>query len=188
MRVFLPATLTMLAELTETGEFRAIGGTAFALTPALRESFSSGDDEELTEVAMRDAARASLRLLAGEAPEHGDTDADAELAADASVTTPGDTPRLPPRRVVIAADVDDVTLRPDLDNSVVKIAGPVPVAAVASVLVDGPDVEDAVRTAVVVIDAADLGDEDAELALGDLEDHDLAWYATQEIPFLLDLL
>ena len=37
-------------------------------------------------------------------------------------------------------------------------------------------------------DAADLGDPDAEFALGDAEDHDMAWYATQEIPFLLELL
>jgi hypothetical protein len=39
-----------------------------------------------------------------------------------------------------------------------------------------------------VIDAADLGDADAEFTLGDAEDHEMAWYATQEIPFLLDLL
>ena len=38
------------------------------------------------------------------------------------------------------------------------------------------------------IDEADLGDEDAELTVGDAQDHDLAWYGTQELPFLLDLL
>ena len=42
--------------------------------------------------------------------------------------------------------------------------------------------------AIEAIDAADLGDEDAELAVGDAQDHDLAWYATQELPFLLELL
>ena len=30
---------------------------------------------------------------------------------------------------------------------------------------------------------ADLGDEDAEFTVGDAQDHDLAWYATQELPF-----
>ncbi|MFW0792242.1 hypothetical protein AAFP30_00370 [Gordonia sp. CPCC 205515] len=188
MRVYLPATLAMLAELTETGEFRAIGGTGFALTPALRESFTSGDDEELSEVAMREAARASLRLLAGEAPEAGDTEADAELAADEAATKPGDTPKLPPRRVVVAADVDKVGLHPELDDAVVKISGPVPLRDIASVHVDVAEAEDKVRAAVVVIDAADLGNEDAELAVGDIEDFDLAWYATQELPFLLELL
>lgn len=79
-------------------------------------------------------------------------------------------------------------LRPDLDAAVVNVPGPVPLSAIASVHVDGSDAEDAVRTAVIVVDAADLGDEDAELAVGDVEDFDLAWYATQELPFLLELL
>jgi hypothetical protein len=188
MRVYLPATLAMLMQLTETGEFRALGGTGFALTPTLRESFRSGDDEELSEVAMREAARASLRLLAGEAPEPGDALADAELVADEATTKPGDTPRLPPRRVVVAADVDTVTLHPELDDAVVRIGGPVPIGDIASVHVDVAEAEDKVRAAVVVIDAADLGDQDAELAVGDVEDFDLAWYATQELPFLLELL
>ncbi|AFA74500.1 hypothetical protein GPOL_c34880 [Gordonia polyisoprenivorans VH2] len=188
MRVYFPATLTMLMELDESGEFRPVGGTGFALTPALRESFLSGDDEELAEVAMREAARASLRLLAGEAPAPGDAHADAELAADAAGTKPGVSPKLPPRRAVVAADVENPTLHPELDDAVVRVAGPIPRSAVASVHVDGADAEAAVRNAVVVIDAADLGDEDAELAVGDVEDHDLGWYATQELPFLLELL
>lgn len=59
---------------------------------------------------------------------------------------------------------------------------------VAAVYVDNSDAEPDVRAAIAVIDAADLGDEDAELTVGDAQDHDLAWYATQELPFLLDLL
>jgi hypothetical protein len=54
--------------------------------------------------------------------------------------------------------------------------------------VDVAEAQDAVRAAVEVVDAADLGDPDAEFVLGDVEDHDMAWYATQEIPFLLELL
>lgn len=175
-------------ELDESGEFRPVGGTGFALTPALRESFRSGDDEELSEIALRDAARASLRLLAGEAPEPGDAVAEADLAADEAETKPALTPKLPPRRVVVAADVESPTLHPELDDAVVRVSGVIGRSAVASVLVDGADAEQAVRHAVVVIDAADLGDEDAELAVGDVEDHDLGWYATQELPFLLELL
>ena len=45
-----------------------------------------------------------------------------------------------------------------------KVAGPIAKSAIASVLVDGADAESAVRNAVVVIDAADMGDLDAELA------------------------
>ncbi|HMS74085.1 DUF6912 family protein [Gordonia sp. (in: high G+C Gram-positive bacteria)] len=179
MRVYLPATLAMLMRLNEVGEFTPIGGTAFALTPALREAYLSGDDEELSEAAMREAARASLRLLAAEADGPGQSDGSGPA---------GERPRFPPRRVVVAADVDEVKPRPDLDAAVVKVPGPVPLSAIASVHVDVSDAEDAVRAAVLVVDAADLGDEDAELAVGDVEDFDLAWYATQELPFLLELL
>ena len=48
--------------------------------------------------------------------------------------------------------------------------------------------EQAVRDAVAVVDAADLGDADAEFTLGEAEDHELLWYAPQEVPFLLELM
>jgi len=59
---------------------------------------------------------------------------------------------------------------------------------VAAVHVDGAEAEDAVRAAVRVIDEADMGEHDAEFVLGEAADHELAWYATQELPFLLELL
>src|SRR6476646_1198341 len=46
----------------------ARSGTAFAVTPTLREAYAEGDDDELAEVAVREAALASLRLLAGDGP------------------------------------------------------------------------------------------------------------------------
>ncbi len=165
MRVYIPATLPMLSELVAQGFLQPRSGTAFALTPALREGYAEGDDDELAEVARGEAARAALRLLAGD---------------DAA----------PPRRAVVVADAprDTVTLRPDLDDAVVRLSGPVDMNQVAAVYVDNAAAEPAVRAAVAVIDDADLGDEDAELTVGDAADHDLAWYATQELPFLLDLL
>jgi hypothetical protein len=173
MRIYLPATLSMLVALNDSGEFRPVGGTAFALTPALREAYLDGDDEELAEAAIREAARASLRLLAAEDDDRSEDD--------------GQT-RLPARRVVVAADIDEVKLRPDLDAAVVKVPPVVDRSAIASVLIDGGDAEDKVIRAVAVVDSADLGDEDSELAVGDVEDFDLGWYATQELPFLLELL
>lgn len=170
MRVYVPATVGMVRDLVANDEVTPVNGTAFALTPALRESYTSGSTEELEYVALLDAARASLRLLA------------AELESGAGESAS------PPRRVVIAADVDDVTLRPELDNAVVRIAGPVTLQAVAAVHVDAAEAESAVLAAMKVIDAADLGDEDAEFALGDAEDHELAWYAPQELAFMLELL
>ena len=112
MRVYVPATWPMLRKLVRTGRLEPIGGTAFALTPALREAYAAGDDEELEYAAMTEAARASLRLLA------------VELGLGEEAT--------PARRVVVAADVDAVTLRPDLDDAVVRVAGAVPMSAVAA--------------------------------------------------------
>lgn len=169
MRVYVPATVAMLRELNSNGELAAISDTAFALTPALRESYASGSAEELEYAAMLEAARASLRLLAAELADH-----DPELVM--------------PRRAVISADLDGVTLRSDLDAAVVRVAGPIQLKVVAAVHLDTADAEPAVRAAADVVDAADLGDPDAEFTLGDAEDHELAWYAAEELPFLLELL
>ena len=61
-------------------------------------------------------------------------------------------------------------------------------AQVASIHVDLEGAESAVEKATSVVDAADMGDPDAEFVLGDAEDHILAWYAVQELPFLLEFL
>ncbi|SBS76668.1 conserved hypothetical protein [uncultured Mycobacterium sp.] len=167
MRVYIPATLAMLQQLVADESLQPLSGTAFAVTPTLRESYAEGDDEELAEVAIGEAALASLRLLAAEAGH-----------ADGG---------LPLRRAVVIADAD-ATVRPDLDDAVVRISGRVNLDQVVAAYVDNADAEPAVKAAIAVVDDADLGDEDAEFVVGDAQDHALAWYATQELPFLLDLL
>jgi hypothetical protein len=174
MRIYIPATLAMLQRLVADGSLRPVNGTAFAVTPRLREAYAEGDDDELGEVALREAALASLRLLANALDEPRES----EAASD----------ELPPRRAVLVADVGDVTLRPDLDDAVVRIGAPVTSDDVVAAFVDNAAAEAQVKAAVAVVDAADLGDEDAELIVGDAQDHDLAWYAVQELPFLLELL
>ena len=164
VRIYIPTTVAGLQRLLADEQIQPLSGTAFALTPALREEYVAGDEEELEYAAMSEAARASLRLLA------------TELGSD---------PDTAPRRAVVAADVDDVTLRPDLDAAVVRVKGPIPMRALAAIHLDVAEAGEAVRRAAEVIDAADLGDEDAELAVGDAEDHDLAWYGVQELPFVL---
>jgi hypothetical protein len=166
VRVYIPVTLAMLQRLVADQSMHALSGTAFAVTPTLRESYAEGDDDELAEVALHEAAMASLRLLAAEDQTTG----------------------LPLRRAVLVAEVDGAKARPDLDDAVVRLAGPIGVADVIAAYVDNAAAEPAVAAAVEVVDLADLGDEDAELTVGDAQDHDLAWYATQELPFLLELL
>ena len=167
--MYIPATLAMLRQLVADGSLWPANGIAFAVTPTLREAYAEGDDDELAEVALREAALASLRLLAAD-----------------------DDDDLPPRRAVLAAEVDlgesGANLRPDLDDAVVKLGAPVPIDRVIAAYVDNSGAEADVTRAIDVIDAADLGDEDAELLVGDALDHDLAWYANQELPFLLELL
>lgn len=155
----------MLQQLVADRVMHARSGTAFAVTHALRESYAEGDDEELAEVARQEAAMASLRLLAGEG-----------------------VGELPPRRAVVEAEVDDATVRPDLDDAVVRLAGPISFDDVIAAYVDNAEAESAVLPAIEAVDEADLGDEDAEFVVGDAQDHDLAWYAPQELPFLLELL
>ena len=165
MRVYIPATLAMLQRLVADRSLHARSGTAFAVTPTLREAYAEGDDDELADVALRDAALASLRLLAGEG-----------------------TSALAPRRAVVVAEVEDATARPDLDDAVVRLSGPIAYDDVIAAYVDNADAEPAVLPAIEAVDAADLGDDDAEFIVGDAQDHDLAWYAPQELPFLLELL
>ncbi|WP_445161669.1 DUF6912 family protein [Mycobacterium sp. Dal123C01] len=173
MQVYIPATVPMLQRLVADGSLRPVNGTAFAVTPTLREAYAQGDDDELADVALREAALASLRLLAAHEAE----------GADGAAR---------PRRAVLAAEVDlgesGATFRPDLDDAVVRLAGPVAIDRVVAAYVDNADAEPAVVNAIEAIDAADLGDEDADLIVGDAQDYDLAWYANQELPFLLDLL
>lgn len=165
----------MLQQLVADGSLHPRSGTAFAVTPTLRESYAEGDDEELAEVAIGEAALASLRLLALDDEAWGAAPADGAL---------------PLRRAVLVADAPDgdAELRPDLDDAVVRVRGPVKLEQVVAAYVDNAEAEPAVKAAIAVVDAADLGDEDAEFVVGDAQDHALAWYATQELPFLLDLL
>src|ERR1700724_111255 len=82
MRVYLAATMPALAAMLAAGEIGPAPLAGYAVTPALREWYASGDLDELEYAAVTVAARASLRLLA---------------AADGA----------PPRRVTLAADVPD---------------------------------------------------------------------------------
>lgn len=162
MRIYLPSTTGGLRELLDDGRLGPAPLTGFAVTPGLREWYVDDDVEELEYAAMSDAARASLRLI------------DAELGSS-------------PRRVVVAADVDDagVEVRDDLDRGVVRTRAAVALAAVASIHVDDADAEPAVRAAARAVIAADLGDARAQDIVDDAEGFELSWYANQEIGEIL---
>jgi hypothetical protein len=198
MRVFLPSTLPALARALQTGQVGQVGQigpadpadldgpaasetgsdaradagsetragpvTGFAVTPALREAYFSGDEEELEYSAMTEAARASLRMLAAD-------------------------PTAPPRRVVLAADIPAGQVRWDTgpgEPARVLVSGAVPIKLLVAAHLDELEAAADVRAAVEALPAADAGDEDAKFAVDGAEGHDLAWYATQELPYLSD--
>jgi hypothetical protein len=174
MRVFLPSTLPALAEALRAGclgpgpgpDPAAGPGTlsGYAVTPALREAYASGDEEELEYSALTEAARASLRMLA-------------------------EDPAAPPRRVVLAADIPADQVKPDAQDSEpgrVMVGAAVPIDRLASAHVDEAEAGDDVRAAAEALPAADAGDEDAKFAVDGAEGHELGWYATQELPYLAD--
>ena len=170
MRVFLPATTTVLRTLVDEGRLTG-PHTAFTVTPQLREFYAlsdaDADVEELEYAALLAAARASLRLL--------DVD-----------------PLAPRRRVVLAADVPATAVRPiddaDTERGAARVEADVRMKDVASAHIDGSDAEEDIRAAVNVVLEADLGSEDAQFVVDQAEGHELAWYATQEIGPALDLL
>ncbi|MGW7076669.1 DUF6912 family protein [Streptomyces sp. NPDC054866] len=165
MRVYVPLTLSRLAEVHKAGELGPGPLTAYAVTPALREWYVSDDIEELEYAALSRAALASLRLIAGD-------------------------PGAARRRVVLAADVADGALEQGVPEGglgigAVRVAGVLGLKKVAAVHVDAGDAEGDVAAAVGVLEAADQGDEDARFTVDGVEDHELLWFATQEIPGLI---
>ncbi|MET9088773.1 hypothetical protein ABZX77_44015 [Streptomyces sp. NPDC004237] len=169
MRVYVPLTLPGLAEAHKTGELGTGPFVAYAVTPALREWYLSDDMEELEYAALNRAALASLRLLAAE-------------------------PGAARRRVVVAVDVPDGTAAADPDRGLdpaalgeVRVTGTVALARAAAVHVDSDDAEEDVTAAAGALAAADGGDDDAQFVVDGAEDHELLWYATQEIPNLMGL-
>jgi len=162
MRVYLPSTLPGLAVILARGEAEPGPLRAFAVTPALRESYASGDEEELEYVAMVAAARESLRMLNADQ-------------------------KAPRRRVVLAADVPDVHVswQPyDDEPAAVLVGAGIPLADIASGHVDELEAVPDVAAAADAIIAADVGDDDASFTVDSAEAHELAWYATQELEYL----
>jgi len=188
VRVFLPSTLVALARASASGEVAVPDGTAFAVTPASVEMHTDGDAEELEMLAAEAAATGSLRLLAAGA-QTAAAQAAAEPAAQAAAQ-PAAGP-VPARRVVIAVDVaeSDVTVPVEWDEDapdLVHLAGPVPMAAVASVLADPPSLTVLVGRALPVADEPppELGalpEGPAWAARDEVEASPLLWFDATEI-------
>jgi hypothetical protein len=163
VRVYLAATLPMLAQARAAGQVEPV--TAHAVTPALREWYVEGDEEELEYVAFTRAAQDALRLLRAD-------------------------PQAPRRRVVISADVPAHSIRPaegELGSSTIQVGSAVSLQDVAAIHVDDAAAVADVAAAVEVVEEAAAGDPDAQFTVDSAEDHDLLWYAPSELADVLDL-
>jgi len=164
MRVFLPSTLPALAQALQAGHLGPGPLPGFAVTPALREAYASGDTEELEYAALTEAARASLRMLAGD-------------------------PGAPARRVVLAAEIPAGQVSWDArdgEPARVAIKQAITLNDLAAAHVDAPEAGTDVRSAAEALPAADAGDEDARFTVDGAEGHELGWYATQELSYLAE--
>jgi hypothetical protein len=163
VRVYVPATLPMLAALRAEGRLGGAPIVAHAVTPALREWYAEGDEEELEYVAFTRAAQGALLLLRHD-------------------------PSAPRRRVVVSADVPSAALVArdvELGSSTVGLPQPVALAEIAAIHVDGADAAEAVAAAADVVEEAAAGDPDAQFTVDGAEDHELEWYAVSELDELL---
>jgi hypothetical protein len=161
MRVYLPATLpTLRVAISEESGRQLAAGPGFAVTPELREWYASGDTEELEYIALSLAAGVSLEFVAAD-------------------------PAAARRRVVVVAEVPDaavtvVSTPIGGQRGRVTLTAPVALRDIAAAHIDGDD-------AVADVTAAAAAPDD-ELAAEEAADHELLWYATQELEGLLDSL
>lgn len=159
VRVYVPATVPLLGLLRESGQLGPGPLIAHAVTPALREWYAEGDEEELEYVAFTRAAQTALQLLRHD-------------------------PKAPRRRVVVSADVPAAALKQqahELGSSLVELVHPLSVKGVAAIHVDSDDAAEAVAAAVEVVEEAMAGDPDAQFTVDGAEDHELEWYAPEEL-------
>jgi hypothetical protein len=157
VRVYIAATVPILSELRKRGEIDA--RDAHAVTPALREWYVEGDEEELEYVAFTRAAQEALRLLRAD-------------------------PSAPRRRVVVSADLPAGQVgrgAQELGSSTVRLTGAVPVTAVAAIHTDAAGAADDIGAAASVVEEALAGDPDAQFVVDGAEDHDLEWYDVSEL-------
>src|SRR3954470_11014460 len=115
VRVYVPATMPTLAALRASGQLGDGPMIAHAVTPALREWYAEGDEEELEYVAFTRAAQGALQLLRHD-------------------------PSAPRRRVVVSADAPARAAAAGggaLGSSDVLLSRPVTLASVAAIHVDG---------------------------------------------------
>lgn len=159
-RVYLPVSQRQLSQLVSNEELGPPPLFGFAVTPALREWYAAGDDEELEYVALAAAAREALRVLS---------------RTDGAVN----------RRTVLAFDTGHASPDASLGKAAVVVERVVRLCDVAAVHADTEQAAADVAAAVEILRSGGPRTGDDEFVVEGCEAHELAWFATQEIRDLL---
>lgn len=153
-RVYVPSSMSLLRQLLLSGGVGPVPVLAHAVTDALRAAFPDAGEEEWEYAALTAAALDSLALIAEDDE---------------------------PRRVVVVAEADSVMPVPGAEGSQVELDQVVPLRKVVAVHVDSDDAIEDVAAARVSWREAEAGDEAALATVERCLDHELGWFATQEI-------
>ncbi len=157
LRVYVPTSMAGLRDVVQSDGVGPGPFPAHAVTDALRAELPDAAEEDWEYAASSAAALASVGLLRDDEPA---------------------------RRVVLAVDVPGARRVDVEDLTTVEVDEVVPFRRIAAVLADSEDAEDAVSAA---RDAEHAHSPDAERLLERCLDHELGWWATQEISDLLGL-
>lgn len=158
-RVYIPSTTTRLHDLLVSGGLGPVPLLAHAVTPELREALQEVGEEEWEYDALMAAAQDSLGLISENEQ---------------------------PRRVVVVAEADSVTPLEEGEESLVQVDTVIPLTKVVAVHVDSDDAAVDVSAARGAWAAAQGGDASAQQVLERCLDHELGWYAAQEIAGLVE--
>jgi hypothetical protein len=156
-RIYVPSSIAGLNELLVSGGIGPVPVHAHAVTDGVRAALPDAAEEEWEYAVLNAAAQDSLGLL---------------------------TEDEPPRRVVVVAEADSVA--PDPDGSLVELDEVVPLRQVVAVHADADDAAEDVVAAREAWAAAEAGDEGATALVERCLDHELGWFATQEIVDLIE--
>jgi len=157
-RVYVPSSVSLLRELVISGGVGPVPVLAHAVTDDLRAAFPDAGEEEWEYAALTAAAQDSLALIAEDDE---------------------------PRRVVVVAEADSVVPVPGAEASQVELDEVVPLRKVVAVHVDSDDATEDVAAARAGWPEAEAGDEAALATVERCLDHELGWFATQEIGDLI---
>lgn len=152
-RVYIASTLPGLRDLLLSGGLPA-PLRAHAVTAAVRSALADGGEEEWEYAVLGAAAQDSVRLLAPD---------------DAA------------RRVVVVAEADTVLPVDEDTDSEVEVGEAVALRRVVAVHADSEDAAEAVSAARAALASSGPDSPEAASALDRCLDHELGWFATQEI-------